>query len=83
MAKIGVEESLVNVQQALQERGYNVVPLRNENDVKNCDCCVISGQDQNVMGMQDVLTEAPVIDAQGKTADEVVQAVEERIDNLQ
>lgn len=83
MLKIGVEESLTNVQQALQEKGYQVVTLNAEHDAADCDCCVISGQDRNVMGMQDAITDAPVIDAHGKSAEEVIQAVEERTRYLQ
>lgn len=79
MAKIGVEQSLTQVQQALQERGHEVVQLQQEQDAANCDCCVITGQDRNVMGMQDTVTNGPVIDAHGMTADEVCQAVESRL----
>ncbi|WP_066370308.1 YkuS family protein [Neobacillus fumarioli] len=79
MAKIGVEQSLTNIQQALKEKGYDVVELKQESDAKNCDCCVVSGLDSNVMGMQDTYTKAPVIDADGMSADEVCQAVENRL----
>lgn len=79
MAKIGVEPSLTNVQVALKERGYEVVPLRQEADAKGCDCCVVTGQDANVMGIQNAVTRGAVIDASGLTAEEVCQKVEERI----
>lgn len=79
MAKIAVEQSLTQVQQALQERGHEVVQLQQEQDAQNCDCCVITGQDANVMGMQDAVTKAPVIDAHGMSADEVCDAVESRL----
>jgi hypothetical protein len=79
MPKIGVEKTLTNVQQALQERGYEVVPLKQESDAKGCDCCVVSGQDVNVMGISNVVTSGSVIDARGLSAEEVCQAVEERI----
>lgn len=79
MTKIGVEQSLTNVTQALKEKGYNVVELKNEQDAKGCDCCVITGGDENVMGIQNVVTEGSVIDATGLSADEVCQHVESRI----
>ncbi|MCM3568878.1 YkuS family protein [Neobacillus mesonae] len=79
MAKIGVEQSLTNVQQALREKGYDVVELKQENDAKNCDCCVVTGLDSNVMGMQDTVTKASVIDANGMSADEVCREVESRL----
>jgi hypothetical protein len=79
MPKIGVEQTLTNVQQALQERGYEVVPLKQESDAKGCDCCVISGQDVNVMGISNVVTAGSVIDARGLSAEEVCQEVESRL----
>lgn len=82
MAKIGVEGSLSDVQQALQEKGYEVVQLRQENDAKGCDCCVITGLDSNVMGMADTVIDGPVIEANGLTADEICREVENRIGTM-
>jgi hypothetical protein len=79
MAKIGVEQSLTNVQEALKERGHEVVPLRQESDAKGCDCCVVTGQDSNVVGIQNTVTSGSVIEASGLTAEEVCQAVEARL----
>ncbi|AZU62979.1 YkuS family protein [Neobacillus mesonae] len=79
MAKIGVEQSLTNVQQALREKGYDVVELKQESDARNVDCCVVTGLDSNVMGMQDTVSKAPVIDANGMSADEVCREVESRL----
>ncbi|MDQ1145477.1 MAG: YkuS family protein [Bacillus sp. (in: firmicutes)] len=79
MAKVGVEQSLTNIQQVLREKGYDVVELKQESDAQNCDCCVVTGLDSNVMGMQDTLTKGSVIDANGMSADEVCQQVESRL----
>ncbi len=79
MAKIGVEESLTNVQQALREKGYEVVELKQESDARGCDCCVVTGLDSNVMGMQDKTTNGSVIDAAGMTADQVLNELENRL----
>lgn len=79
MAKIAVEESLTAVTEALKDKGHQVVTLRMESDVNGCDCCVITGQDKNVMGIQDTVTKSPVIDATGMSADEVCEAVEENL----
>src|SRR4051812_38710806 len=40
MAKIGVEQSLGQVQEALREKGHDVIELKQESDAQNCDCCV-------------------------------------------
>lgn len=79
MAKIGVENTLTNVQQALQQKGYDVVSLQSESDVQGCDCCVVSGQDSNVAGISNVAIKGSVIDARGLTTDEICQQVESRI----
>ncbi|WP_042455777.1 YkuS family protein [Neobacillus dielmonensis] len=79
MARVGVEQSLTNITQALRNKGHEVVELKQETDAQNCDCCVVTGLDSNVMGMQDTVTKAPVIDANGMSADEVCQAVESRL----
>ncbi|MFG6116844.1 YkuS family protein [Halobacillus sp. MO56] len=79
MSKIAVEESLSDISSALQQKGYDVITLKNEQDVQGCDCCVISGQDKNVMGMAGVSTQQSVINADGSTAEEVCQQVEQRL----
>jgi hypothetical protein len=79
MARIAVEESLTAVSEALKEKGYEVVALRNESDLDGADCCVITGQDKNVMGIQTTATKSPVIDASGMDANEVCEAVEQNL----
>jgi len=79
MAKVGVEQSLTNVQQALREKGYDVVELKQETDAKGCECCVVTGLDSNVMGMADTFMKGSVIEANGMSADEVCQEVENRL----
>jgi hypothetical protein len=79
MPKIGVEQSLTQVQDALRNKGYDIVELKQNDDANGCDCCVISGQDENVMGIQNTVTQGSVIDARGKSADDVCKEVENRI----
>jgi hypothetical protein len=76
--RIGVEQSLTNVSDALRAKGYDVVELQQEQDANGCDCCVITGQDQNVMGIQNAITQGSVLNAHGMSAEEVCQAVESR-----
>ncbi|WP_449622375.1 YkuS family protein [Robertmurraya sp. Marseille-Q9965] len=79
MAKIGVEDSLTNVQEALRQKGHDVVQLSQESDARGCDCCVVTGIDSNVMGMHDTTIAGPVIEANGLSADEVCQKVEQNL----
>lgn len=78
MAKIAVENSLSDVRQQLESSGHQVVSMDAES-LQGCDCCVISGQDKNMMGIAETATQASVINAQGMSADEVVQQVNERV----
>lgn len=79
MPKIGVASSLTDVKNALTEKGYDVVELKNENDVSGCDCCVVTGLDSNMMGMHDTFTQGSVIEASGLSAEEVCRQVESRL----
>ena len=79
MARIGVEPSLSNVKEALTRIGHEVVDLHSEEDAANCDFSIISGQDQNMMGIANVVTSGSVINAQGSTTDEVCQMLNERL----
>jgi hypothetical protein len=79
MTKIGVEDSLTNISEALREKGYDVVSLKQESDAKDCSCCVISGIDSNIMGMQDIATQGSVIEANGMSAEEVCRQIEQRL----
>ncbi|NKE06020.1 YkuS family protein [Bacillus selenatarsenatis] len=78
MARVGVEQSLTNISEALRERGHDVVELRSEADSQGCDCCVVTGIDSNVMGMQDVSTQGSVIEANGLSAEEVCRQIDQR-----
>ncbi|WP_343800020.1 YkuS family protein [Bacillus carboniphilus] len=79
MARIGVEQSLSDVQEALRAQGYDVTELKQESDANGCDCCVITGQDQNVMGIQNAVTQGSVINASGLTAEEVCNQVKSKV----
>ncbi|MGP4109279.1 YkuS family protein [Virgibacillus sp. L01] len=79
MARIGVEESLSDVKDGLMEMGHDVVDLHSEDDTEYCDCCVITGQDKNVMGMSTTSIAGPVINAEGYSAEDVCQMVNQKL----
>ncbi|CDQ40273.1 MULTISPECIES: YkuS family protein [Virgibacillus] len=79
MARIGVEETLTDVKQALTEMGHEVVDLRNEDDAAYCDCCIISGQDKNVLGMTETQISGAVINANGFNAEDVCNMVNDKL----
>ncbi|RAL27130.1 hypothetical protein DL897_02970 [Thermoflavimicrobium daqui] len=77
LKRIAVEADLSNVQQYLSQQGYQVEVWNSKNVNQaiqaNFDAIVISGIDQNMMGMQDIVQNCPVINAHGLTAEEVGQ----------
>jgi hypothetical protein len=70
--KIAVEDTLTDVKQMLQEQGYTVVSTKNSSNVA---AVVVSGMDNNLMNIQDIATKAPVIDASGKSPDEILSRI--------
>lgn len=79
MARIGVEQSLSNVKEALTSMGHEVIDLRTESDAEKCEFAVISGQDKDMMGIANIITAGSVINAQGATTDEICQMVNEKV----
>ncbi|WP_427338921.1 YkuS family protein [Caloranaerobacter sp. DY30410] len=70
--RIVVEDGLKNMRDFLSSRGYYVESLsRSKNNLDNCDAIIVSGQDSNFMGIHDSMTKKPVIDAAGKSPQDV------------
>lgn len=78
MARIGVEQGLDNVKEALREMGHEVVDVHSEDDAAGCDSVIISGTDKDIMGIADVAIEGSVINADGATTDQICQMVRDR-----
>lgn len=74
--RVAIEASLDNMRDFLAEEGYEVVQLDPHTqtgiELKNCDAVLISGMDDNLMGMTTIMTESPVIDVKGMTPPEVL-----------
>lgn len=78
MPRIAVEDSLTEVKKMLRENGYEVVNLGNWQQL--VDAVVITGRDVNIMSDQSKsIAGAPVINADGKTVNEVFHAVNVRV----
>ncbi|MBP2642356.1 MAG: hypothetical protein H6Q67_243 [Firmicutes bacterium] len=71
---VAVEENLTPIIELLETEGYEVVNL-DEANLQAVDAVVVSGADKNLLNIQDVLTESPVILAAGKTAEEVLEEI--------
>lgn len=78
MARVAVEPTLSQVAEMLRSNGYDVVELGNWQQL--VDAVVITGMDENVLGDSSrYKTGAPVINADGMTAEEVFQEVHSRL----
>jgi len=78
--KIGIEKSLSNVKEYLEKSNESVSFLNDSNNLKKYDAIVASGLDSNFLGMHDTSTKVPVINAQGKTAEEVYSEIKNRLE---
>lgn len=79
--RVAVEQTLRNVGQFLSEKGYEIASLdplsESQAELHNVSAVIISGQDENMLGMEDRQTKAPVIDARGMTAENVYQQLQQ------
>ncbi|HBQ25972.1 MAG TPA: hypothetical protein DD791_06230 [Syntrophomonas sp.] len=67
---VAVENNLAPIKDYLLDQGCQVIDVESAQDTR-VDAVVISGSSKDLLGMQDVLINAPVIDARGKTPSEV------------
>lgn len=77
MARVAIENHLEHVREVLQRNGHEVMSIEGE-EVPSCDCCVISGLDQNMMGIANRATEASVINIDGLNDEQILEAINER-----
>jgi len=77
-ATVAIEGQLSPFSHLLTEAGYNVVPLDNKT-LSVAQAIVVQGAESNFLGMEDPLTVAPVINADGMTPNQVLAAVERRV----
>ncbi len=74
---IAVEDNLAPVKAFLATKGCQVINVEAAMN-QEVDAIVLSGSDENLMNMQDVVINVPVISARGITPDEVWQNIQKR-----
>lgn len=74
MKKVAVDKGLPSgLVDMLKSEGYEVIsPYRGQKDV---DAVIVSGMSNNFMNVQDTSTAAPVIDASGKSPEDIVKRI--------
>lgn len=75
---IAIEKGLSPVKELLERSGYKCVGLEDA-DMNAVDAIVVRGSDDNLAGRQEVLGRAPVIEASGRTPEEVRAEVARRV----
>src|SRR5690554_1515696 len=75
--RIAVEDGLTQIEAALRQEGYQVVDP--DESGSNVDAMVITGMDENLMGITDTLLTGVVIDATDLDANEVLSELERRL----
>lgn len=84
--RVAIERDLSAIGDHLAENGLQVERLdltdMTPERLQGYGAVIISGQTTNFMGMADLKTRVPVIEAAGKTADEIASMVKERLQLL-
>jgi hypothetical protein len=78
MPVVAIEQSLGPIEEFLRNNGMEVVGI-STNAASDADVFVISGMDQDVMGITEAATGVPVISAEGKTPAEVFHQIQHSI----
>jgi len=81
MRVVAVEDGLTNVRAALKEAGFTVVGM-GPGELKQAQAVVISGGDIDILQRQDIKTGVPVINAEARSTDEIVDDVREKFNLL-
>lgn len=67
---VAVENNLAPIKDYLLDQGCQVIDVESARSTR-VDAVVISGGSKDLLGMQDIIIDAPVIDARGKSPSEV------------
>lgn len=81
--KIAVESQLSNIKSFLADKGYEVSEFQHnaggQEAFQGVDAVIVSGMDQNYLGMHDIQTGALVIEASGMTPQQIFDSLEQRL----
>ncbi|MCL6633675.1 MAG: YkuS family protein [Alicyclobacillus herbarius] len=79
MKTVAVEQGLGNVKQYLEAQGCKVVDFEHAaaNAPAGASVMVVTGGDNNLMGMQDIVADVPIVSAEGLSPQQVYQRVKD------
>lgn len=84
MKNIAVQKGLAQISDHLSGAGYKVFEFdtrqkANKDFLDGFDAVVLTGINDNLMGIQDTNTKTPFVEARGMTPQQVQQTIEQRI----
>jgi hypothetical protein len=81
---IAVENNLSPVMRFLSDKGFKVegISVENEygNNLKKYDALVVAGMSTDILGIQDKVSDIPVINADGLTPEEIYSELNSRFE---
>lgn len=72
---IAVEDNLGPMKDFLTVKGFKVIDIEAAMN-QNVDAVILSGSDENLMNMQDIVINAPVINAKGRSPEEIWEGIQ-------
>ena len=83
MKKVAIQNGLSSIKDYLSKEGYTVKEFDNRkknagNFLDKYDAVVVTGVNQNIMGIEDTISSTTIIDATGMTAEEVKARIDEK-----
>ncbi|MCB2291226.1 YkuS family protein [Clostridium sp. CS001] len=81
MKKIAIQKGLTPIKDYLSQEGYTVKEFSNRkknagNFLNKYDSVVVTGENQNIMGVENTISSTTIIDATGMTGEEVKNQIE-------
>lgn len=78
MAVIALGTGVEGLRAPLEQNGFRVVGLAGSR-AEDVDAVVVSGTEADFLGYQDRFVGVPVINASGKTSEDIISALQERL----
>jgi len=81
MKKIAVQKGLDPIRNYLSSEGYTVKEFDNRkknagNFLNRYDVVIVTGENQDIMGVEETISSTPIIDATGMTGEEIKNQIE-------
>lgn len=83
MKKVAVQKGLSPIKSYLQNSGYSVKEFDSkekaaDNYLNKFDAVVVTGENENIMGIEDAATSASIINADGMTPEDIKNKIERK-----